>query len=207
MKIILVRHAESQEDIDPNMNNADDAEIGITIKGRRQSIQLAKKLRVELEGYKTLKVFHSPSRRVRDTTYFVLSQVGNKKIDISEIECIRNLNWGETNPSNAPEISKQRYEKGVLYFQFPNGDYTPDFVNKIGNFVKNKVLTGCEKKTGNCMIIFTHGFALRVIAKFILNISDEDFKYLKNPHNCFHIVLETSGGGFSPRKPLPTVIF
>ncbi len=202
-KIILIRYAESLEDVDPNMHNTDDSKIGITIKGRSQSVELAKKLTSELDDCKALKVFHSPSRRVRDTAYFVLSQVGNKKSDMSEIEHIRNLNWGDTNPQNVKVISQQRYDKGVLYFQFPNGDHTPTFVKNIGQFVAEDVLS---EKNNDCVIVFTHGFALRVIAKFILNIDDEKFRYLRNPKNCFSITIrQNSEGIFVPDMPLPTI--
>ncbi len=202
-KIILIRHAESLEDIDPNMHNVDDSKIGITVRGRKQSIALAKKLVLELDDCKTLKVFHSPSRRVRDTACFVLSQVGNKKSDMSEIEYIRNLNWGDTNPQNIEAISRQRYGKGVLYFQFPNGDHTPTFVKNISQFVAENVL---GEKNNDCVVIFTHGFALRVIAKFILNIDDEKFRYLGNPKNCFSVTIRQNPEGiFIPDISLPTV--
>ena len=196
-KIILIRHAESLEDIDPNMHNSDDEKIGITNKGRKQSIKLSKQLIPINNKCDKIQVFHSPSKRVRDTAYFVLSQLQNKIISISEVECIRNLNWGNTTPDNVDRISRERYKVGVLYYQFPNGDYTPAFVSKIGYFVRDIL-----SSNNDCIIIFTHGFALRVIAKFLLNISDDEFRYLKNPHNCYYTVIEVDGDN---RKNYPSL--
>ena len=123
-------------------------------------------------------------------------------IDISEVESIRNLNWGNTNHQNVKQISRERYDKGVLYFQFPNGDNTPTFVKNIGQFVVDNVLG----EPDDCIIIFTHGFALRVIAKFILGISDKEFRYLRNPKNCFSLVIRKNiNGVLIPDYPLPRV--
>ncbi len=196
-KIILVRHAESLEDINPNMHNSDDEKIGVTDKGRKQSIELSKKLIPIISKCDKIQVFHSPSKRVIDTTYLVLSQFQKKKVNISEVECIRNLDWGDTTPDNVEVISKERYKVGVLYYQFPNGDNTPAFVSRIGNFVEDIL-----SRNDSCIIIFTHGFALRVIAKFLLNISDDEFRYLKNPHNCYYTVIEIDGDN---RKNYPAL--
>ncbi len=185
-EIILVRHAESVEDVDQNIHDVNDEKIGLTAKGKKQSIQLSKKLIPIVSEYDEIKVFHSPSRRVRDTAHMILSQFNNNNnIDISEVGCIRNLNWGDTTLKNVHKISKERYDAGVLYYQFPNGDHTPTFVSNIGKFVKEDILESRNKH----FLIFTHGFALRVIVKFLLDMSDEEFKYLKNPNNCYHTVV------------------
>ncbi len=34
------------------------------------------------------------------------------------------------------------------------------------------------------VVIVTHGFALRVIAKFLLNMSNDEFRWVRNPMNC-----------------------
>ena len=204
MRIILIRHAESEEDINPNMHNVDDSQIGITERGKIQAKNLASNLKESFESFDSVKIFHSPPRRVRDTAHLVLSHLPKKVIDMEEVECIRNLNWGDTTSENVKDVSKQRYDKGVLYFQFPNGDKTPDFVKNIKNFVRKKVLS-LENRT-DCVIIFTHGFALRVIAKHILNISDEKFRFLANPKNCFYLNIDLIDGNAKAGTPLPTII-
>jgi len=102
---------------------------------------------------------------------------------------------------------KERYRVGVLYFQFPNGDNTPEFVREIEAFVSEILSHGVSRTCPKCIIIFTHGFALRVIAKAFLGISDEEFRYLRNPPNCYVASLTIKEGTPSIDEPLPRVSF
>ena len=117
---------------------------------------------------------------------------------------IRNLNWGSTTPFNVKEISQERYIAGVLHYQFPDGDHSPTFVSNIGRFVNNLLNSGKEKSFPEAIIIVTHGFSLRVIAKFLLNMSDEDFRWVRHPKNCFIANFDIDNLGIiTIQKPLP----
>jgi len=94
-----------------------------------------------------------------------------------------------------------------LYFQFPGGDDTKVFVEGIESFVEELKEAGKEASHPECVVIFTHGFALRVIAKAAVGMSDEEFRYLANPPNCYVASLRYSNGDFSLNSPLPKIDF
>ncbi len=193
-KIILVRHGQSKEDVDPNLHNIDDEELGLTKKGVEQIINSTKKILDQISTkVSSIQTIYSPYRRTRESMEIFLKEliknkIYNKKEITTKIEpSIRSIDWGDTNEYNKEIIAKKRYEAGVLKYQFPNGDYMPDYVNNIGKFVEESLVNDFDNQM---KIIFTHGFPLRVIAKFLLNMSDEEFKYLANPQNGYFAVFE-----------------
>ena len=57
----------------------------------------------------------------------------------------------------------------------------------------------------DCVVIFTHGFALRAIVKHSLGINDEDFRFLQNPPNCYLAKIHARSNVFVLDKLLPVV--
>jgi broad specificity phosphatase PhoE len=202
-KIIIIRHAESQEDIDPNLNGIlEDHEISITKKGISQIERITLEVMRIVSNFKNTTIYSSISNRAVET-----SVVLKNKLRLPEVifePRIRNLNWGSTTPIDVKEIAQERYSAGVLYYQFPDGDHSPTFVSNIGKFVNDLLNSGKEKSFPEAIIIVTHGFSLRVITKFLLNMSDEDFRWVRHPKNCFIANFDIDDlGAISIQKPLP----
>ncbi len=207
-RIILIRHAQSKEDINPNIKNKYKNEtVPITKLGKRQVYELAEKIEPLISDYEDVKVFTSLTYRVLQTTQLFCSLFNSIRFEIQNERSIRNLNWGDTNKDNLKEIEQERYRAGVLFYKFPNGDNSSEFVQKIHLFAQKTLSEGKEPNYPECVIIFTHGFALRVIAKSLLNISDEDFRYLANPPNCYVSVMDIIKDEIILDKPLPRIKF
>ena len=185
-KIVVIRHAQSQEDINPNLNGElEDYQISITKEGKHQIDNIIDKIQIILSPFESVKVYSSPSNRALQTTSVICSQLDLDKSITTVEPRIRNLNWGNTTSINVKEIERERYKKGVLYYQFPGGDDSSIFIKNIGNFVNELLTVGKQKDFSNSVVIITHGFALRIIAKFLLKMSDDDFRWIKNPPNCY----------------------
>lgn len=122
-------------------------------------------------------------------------------------KCIKNLNWGNVDETTLKEVEQERYRVGVLYFQFPEGDNTSEFVKRIEKYVTQLIRDGRDETYSECVIIFTHGFALRVIAKALLNMSDEEFRYLSNPPNCYIATVNITKSEIALEEPLPKIKF
>ena len=204
--ILLIRHAQSEEDINPSIHNlVNDHEIKLTPFG----IEQTKKLAFYLLQYLNIEnkiIYLSSSKRAQETWNILKSYSTDKNLVYID-KRIRNLNWGNITLETREQIEKERYKIGVLHYKFPGGDNTPNYVSDICNFTK-KMLHGCDKLNfPECIIIITHGFALRVIARSILNISDEEFKWLANPSNCYcaKILYFTQESRFVLHKALPTI--
>lgn len=202
-QVFLIRHAQSEEDIDSAMHGrVPDQRIAITSTGKKQVLDLVKKLAPKISVYKRIKIITSFSNRADQTMLLFCSQFPLIHFDILFESCIRNLNWGNVDEFSLKKVEQERYLVGVLYFQFPCGDNTPEFVHNIECFVNKLKKEGKAKKHPECMIIFTHGFALRVIAKVFLNINDEDFRFLANPPNCYVSTIDIIKTGEAVLKEL-----
>lgn len=210
-RIIVVRHAESEEDINPNLNDeVSDYEISLTNKGVIQAKDMTQNVLSRLVSYNSIGLWTSPSNRAQQTVSII-------KADIPQDVCrgivieerIRNLNWGSVTRKNIKEIEQERYDVGVLYYQFPDGDHSPTFVSNIYQFVKEVCFLKSGISSPEALIIVTHGFSLRIIAKSLLNMSDGEFKWLKNPPNCYIADFSISESGnihiaepLSKREPI-----
>lgn len=206
--ILLVRHAQSEEDVNPNIrSHLSDRRISITDTGRQQTLKLIDDLREFIGSYRRVLVYTSPSARAGQTMSLFTRAFPNIVFSMQVEESIRNLNWGSVTEKTIKEVEQERYRIGVLYFQFPDGDHTPTFVRNIERFTSSLLSRGREESHPECVIIFTHGFALRVLAKAFLGMSDNEFRYLRNPPNCYVANLIAEQTGVRITEPLPKITF
>lgn len=64
---------------------------------------------------------------------------------------------------------------------------------------------GTEDDSPELLVIVTHGFAMRIIAKALLQMSDADFRWIKNPPNCYIADFGINdSGAVKISEPLPT---
>lgn len=207
-QVLLVRHAQSEEDITPNIREQiSDRNVSITDEGGEQTQQLIETLRSRIESYHRVAVYTSPANRAGQTMLLFTRAFPSIIFTVQEEESIRNLNWGSVTEKTIKEVERERYGVGVLHFQFPGGDHTPTFVQNIERFVSQVLLQGESDEHPECVIIFTHGFALRVIAKAFLEMTDDEFRYLRNPPNCHVASLPINGGHVTLDEPLPKITF
>lgn len=208
-QVFLVRHAQSEEDVDPSMRNGTtDRRISITTVGKRQALEAAEILSPKIFVYQRVKIITSPSNRANQTMSLFCSSFPLIDFDSSIEPRIRNLNWGNVDENTVKAVEKERYRVGVLHFQFPQGDSTPDFVRGVEDFIGELKEEGMSKNHPECAVIFTHGFALRIIVKAFLATTDEDFRFLANPPNCYVATLDRGESGeFILQEPFPKVNF
>jgi len=202
--IFLIRHAESPEDIDPTLHNINnDRGIPLTETGILQADNLGQQLSVRFFPENTIAVYLSPLRRVGETwnilaPYFPAPMI--KEVD----ERLRNLDWGNVNLETRDQIEAERYKAGVLNYQFPGGDDTPKYVRSINDFTDKATTNRQNKDSPDYIIIVTHGFALRIIIRALLQTSDTVFKWLRHPPNgyCLELTYNTETSTFTPTTPL-----
>lgn len=201
--ILLIRHTESLEDIDATLHNVTDELVSLTDNGRAQARNLGETWSVRFTTDTTLKVYLSTSNRAREA-WDILSPYFPPPQSIQVDERIRNLNWGNTTLENRSQIEVERYAAGVLNYQFPNGDNTPEYVNNIGQLVSKAVSGRKDESFPEYIVIVTHGFALRIIVRQLLHISNADFKWLRNPPNgyCLEITYNADQDSFAATTPL-----
>lgn len=201
-KIFVARHGESQEDVDPSCKTSFcDKEIALTTKGVLQAEALAARVgRAVKHDASCVRIFSSPSKRAFETAGIVANKTSFKELIIDPR--IRNLNWGDTTPENVATIAAERYKAGVLCYKFPGGDDSKEVVRGVEAFVRD--LLELQNRDEGISVVITHGFALRLIAKHLLGMSDQDFRWIRNPPNCHLVEFTVLGEGrVTIDKPLP----
>lgn len=205
--ILLIRHAESLEDVDPTMHNiADDSVVGLTEFGKIQAKELGQWIVNKIGPSAKLKVVLSASNRAKET-WSVIASGFTYPVEISVDERIRNLNWGSISLETRATIEAERYAIGVLHYCFPGGTNTPEYVQAIDEFAEEVILGCLEPDFPEHIIVITHGFALRVIARSLLVIAEDEFRKLRNPPNGYHLELKylAEQGRFVATEPLLVV--
>lgn len=206
-KIFVIRHGESEEDINPEIKGKiKDSEIVLTPKGVKQAQEAAGKIKDELADFEHITFYVSPYKRTQQTAEIIKDTLNDDRIRLVIEPSIRSLNWGDVTPENLKEREQERYKIGVLHYNFPGGDKSPEYVGNIYDFVykiiKEKHISNDKKE---CAIIIGHGFSLRIIVKAFTEMSDEDFKWIKNPPSTFiaRIYFDPDNNNFFMREPLP----
>ena len=201
--VFIVRHSESEEDVDPTLHNlVSDNEIGLTENGRGQIYSIVSKISPYTRSRITLS-FLSPSLRARETHRLVAVHVPELRGVCKVDPRLRNLNWGDITLENRHIVEEERYQIGVLKYQFPGGDDSAVYARRLGNFVEEVRLRADDEDYPEVVVIVNHGFAMRIIIKYFCNMPDSDFRWLANPPSAFVAELGEVGGGFKLLTEMP----
>lgn len=203
-KLFIIRHGESDEDVDVNIkgHNAD-SDIGLTYRGKQQVEHVAQCYTGAISCFQNIRLFVSPSNRAKETADALVAYFPHVSFIKEITPCLRNLDWGNINQVNKSLVERARYKAGVLHFTFPGGDHTLTYVQKLEEFSQNFCSEGKSRNYPECAIILTHGFALRVLAKHLLKMTEAHFRRLANPPNCYVASFTLCSEGISIDYPLP----
>jgi broad specificity phosphatase PhoE len=206
--IFVLRHGESEEDVGPDIKTrVKDPEIGLTQNGIGQAKEAAENIRTDLVGFEHIDLFVSPYKRTQQTAEIIMDALKDDRIKMTTEPSLRGLDWGSVTLKNLKEIEHERYKVGVLHYNFPDGDKSSEYVRNIYDFVykiiKQKHIKNDKKE---CAIIIAHGFSLRIVVKAFTEMTDEDFKWIKNPPHTFiaRIYFDPQNNNFYMSEPLPT---
>ena len=169
MKIYLIRHSESIDDIEDCYGGI--ADFDLTENGKNK----VKDYKSKIENYGIQKFYTSPYKRAYQTAQ-ILNENINAELEI--VENIRELNqygiMSGVNKERAKEIfsyvlKKEEYKNFGYYTgnTFLGGEDIKEFDDRIKNAINYIVKSS---KDFNCIAIVTHGGVHRSIFKNILNI-------------------------------------
>jgi len=185
-QISVMRHAESLEDIDKTAyERISDEDIPLSKLGRDQSMVFGEKFAKSFkETREYVHIILSPSKRVLETAEIIVSKLPiNVKWSL-ETDChIVKQNWGNVTIHNRAIIEKERYQAGVLRYQFPSGENGVQMISRFKAFSEG-LQQKISLKHRNNILIITHGFEMRVLLKCLLYWTDEYFESLAHPYNC-----------------------
>ena len=193
-RIILVRHGESEGNIDKTIyEHKPDYRLNLTSDGHQQALECGEELSAIITGYAA--AYTSPFERTKQTLDGI--QKGFKRIThVYEDPRIREQEWGHLRSADHNQIiDDERNEYGPFFYRFPDGESCADVYDRVTTFIDTLHRDFEKVHYPNTSLVITHGMLIRV---FLMRWLHWDYKYfetLKNPKNCAIIMLEKQDNG------------
>ncbi|MBP5542069.1 MAG: histidine phosphatase family protein [Bacteroidales bacterium] len=190
-RIILIRHGESQANVDKYLfGRVPDYTIELTEKGRGQATEAGKRLK-ELVRDESVYFYVSPFWRARSTFEGVASVFPKGQFKYSEEPRLREQEWGYLRcQEDFDKICRERREYGTFYYRIPGGEAGSDVYDRINDLLGS--LYRDFSKDGfpeNCVLV-THGLAIRLFIMRFFHLTVEEFERMLAPKNCDLVILE-----------------
>lgn len=202
-RIIIVRHAESLEDVDNSIYDVlKDLEIPLTEKGRTQASDFGSALSQLLRSSANVRIYTSPGVRNVQTLKIVLPHLpDNLNINVEVDPLLVKQDWGHITAENRPGIEAERYSIGVLRYTFPTGESAEHMIERLKTFMA-KILK--MQTDSDCdVVVFSHGFEFRILLMLFLGWNEDEFETFGNLANCeYRILTMQDDGSFSINKSL-----
>ncbi|KAK7258818.1 hypothetical protein RIF29_24405 [Crotalaria pallida] len=205
-RIILVRHGESQGNLDTSAyTTIPDHKIDLTSHGISQSRLAGSHLRTLISTHASWQVYFyvSPYARTRSTLREIGRSFSKKRVIGVREECrIREQDFGNFQERDRMDaIKEQRQRFGRFYYRFPEGESAADVFDRVSSFLESlwrdidmNRLNHDHSHDLN-LIIVSHGLASRVFLMKWFKWTVEQFELLNNLGNCECRVMQLGSGG------------
>jgi len=195
-RILLIRHGESQGNIDINQyQTVPDYALILTPKGIEQSKQAGDRIK-EIIGSESVHVYLSPYVRTRQTFQHLKTSIETNVKKVVEDPRIREQDWGHLrHPNENEEIRRQRDGFSTFYYRIPDGESGADVYDRVSTFLETLHRDFNKKEYPQNALIITHGLTLRLFLMRWLHWTVEEFEILRNPRNCQVVVMQQNAKG------------
>jgi broad specificity phosphatase PhoE len=199
-RIILIRHGESEANIDRSLYcTIPDNKISLTEKGKSQANEAAEKLKAII-GEESVRFFVSPYKRGLQTHEIITSHLTKNKMQSIVDPRLREQefgNLGSTDREFVKKMFEERKHVGKFFYRFLNGESGADVYDRA-NFVIDALFRSFEKahrfEFENTVLV-CHGLFMRLFMMRFFKLSIEKFDLIANPTNCDIWVIERDENG------------
>ncbi len=176
LTIYLIRHAEATNNIHKEIISGRTYGAGLTKKGIMDSVSLGEKLLRDRVFFNA--VYSSPIKRALDTANIVSTILSIKTDDITNIESLEELDFGDWEG----KLDKDIYTKEVLQsikdqgdsFIPPNGESRLMVEKRVSLWFDNEILKNPKFSSSKHIVaIFTHSFVINLLLYHILEFNDK----------------------------------
>jgi len=183
MQLILIRHGQSESNIDKTiLSKKPDHLIELTYFGRQQALNAGNVL--NKLGIKTATFFVSPFLRAKQT----LDEINKSVNSINTIEDIRLREQDIGNfIHDISVIHEERSKHSRFFYRFPNGESCADVFIRVQQFLTDNKR---QFMYATNPIIVTHAATMRVFEMICKNLTYQEFDRLKKPANASILKLE-----------------
>ena len=195
-RIILIRHGESQANVDKYLfGRVPDYTIELTDKGREQAREAGKRLK-ELVQDESLYFYVSPFWRARSTFECVAAAFPRCQFEYSEEPRLREQEWGYLRCNeDFDKICRVRREYGTFYYRIPGGEAGSDVYDRINDLLGSLYRDFSDMDFPKNCVLVTHGLTIRLFIMRFFHLTVEEFELMLAPMNCALIVLELQDDG------------
>lgn len=195
-RIILIRHGESQANVDKYLfGRVPDYTIELTDKGRGQAREAGEKLR-ELVGDESMYFYVSPFWRARSTFEGVVSAFPRTQFEYAEEPRLREQEWGYLRGQEEfDKICQERREYGTFYYRIPGGEAGSDVYDRINDLLGSLYRDFTDDEFPENCVLVTHGLTIRLFIMRFFHLTVEEFERMLAPKNCDLVVLELQDDG------------
>lgn len=201
-RIILVRHGQSQGNVNPNLYaSVPDHRVGLTDRGRKQAYEAGLKI-ADIIGTGSLYAYTSAFRRAQQTLDGIETGLWNRFSTNSVVRTIidprlREQEWGNYRTyEECKAIENERDSFGHFFYRFSNGESGADVYDRISSFLSTMYRDFDKEDYPENALIVTHGFTLRIFLMRWFHWSVDHFEDLHNPKNCQIVVMKQVDGKY-----------
>lgn len=197
-RIILVRHAESEGNIDNfAYTYVPDPQVPLTLRGMQQAEQAGQKIKQAMDSdgqpY-NLFFYTSPYKRSRQTHDSVSSCFAADQLKgVQEEVQLREQDFGNFQDAEGKQKEKaERLRFGRFFYRFPNGESGADVYDRMTIFEDHMIrdINAGRFRDNTSLVLLTHGLALRVFLMRWFHWTVDQFMNVYNPPNAEPLILE-----------------
>jgi probable phosphoglycerate mutase len=170
--IHLIRHAESQGNVNHHLIGGQSNHFPLTKRGEAQARKLGERLL--REGYQFDQVYASPAVRARETARITCSFLGMDLTTIAYTPQLLELSQGEWEGLDRKTIYTPERRKEVhadpLHFRAPGGESQHEVANRMEAWLQEAIAAG-DPEQDQTIAAFTHGFAIKTLFARVLQAS------------------------------------
>lgn len=197
-RIIIVRHGESQGNVDKNIyKDIPDYALQLTPKGIEQANAVGKQIHT-ITGDTPCQFYVSPFWRTRQTYLQIAKYFGIDQIRYYEDPRLREQEWGQDLVSRegySHERENDRDAYGHFYYRFRDGESCADVYDRVSDFMGTMFRDFRKEDFPRTCVIVTHGMTMRLFLMRFFHASVEEFETWSNPKNCGTFLLERNASG------------
>jgi 2,3-bisphosphoglycerate-dependent phosphoglycerate mutase len=214
IRIFLVRHGESEANLDNTVNaRLPDHKIALSEQGHAQAAAVGEFLAKTLDGASRTRILCSPYLRARETSAAIEQALAARSVKFDKREAIelRELQFGLFDgiaDEDLPKLFPREYEhydkhkrfEGEFFAPMPLGESRCNVADRVKG-VFGTILRDASSDRSNPVtdfIIVSHGVTIRCFRMQWMHYSWEWYEREKNPHNCSAQLIEgRAGAGYN----------
>ncbi len=189
-KIIVLRHGESQANVDKGLyEDTQDHLVDLTEIGEQQCLTVGRELQ-PLLNHNNITVWNSPYTRARRTTELVLSQI-QAEVRYKEDPRLREQDWGNFySEDEALRKKEDRKRHSYFFYRIQDGESGADVYDRISTFLETLYRDFSTDEWTDTVLISTHGITGLIFLMRYFHWSYEMYEAANKFRNCDYVVLE-----------------